>query len=229
MSQVEFYSELRGASSHARLTRYFTHTSGMDDLEAFSLYLWNISLCESLYPVLQGVEVTLRNSIHQAAAATFGDEFWFQSRLFAREQETILKVASSLGSTAKQVHSGRYISECSLGFWVGLFRGEYEQVLWTSLLPKVFPHAPRGIRSRSRLYQRLDRIRRLRNRVFHHEPIWHLPDLPQQHRLILDTIGWISPAMLAMTRLLDRFDSVYTRGAQHYATELESIARNWNT
>ena len=75
----------------------------------------------------------------------------------------------------------------------------------------------------------MDRIRRLRNRVFHHEPIWHLPDLPKQHELILETIGWISPAMLAATRLLDRFDSVYTRGAQPYAAELETIAQNWNT
>ena len=78
------------------------------------------------------------------------------------------------------------------------------------------------------LHRRLDRIRRLRNRVFHHEPIWHLPDLAEQHRLVLETIGWISPAMREMTLLLDRFDSVYTMGAQHYATELDSITKNWN-
>ena len=62
---------------------------------------------------------------------------------------------------------------------------------------------------------------------FHHEPVWHLPDLEQQHQQILETIGWISPAMLAMTRLLDRFPSVYTRGAQPYATDLENLAQNW--
>ena len=227
MSQVEFYEELRQATSPSRLVRYFTLRPGIDDLEAFSLYLWDMALCESLYPVLQGIEVTLRNSIHQAASATFGDEFWFRNRLLTREQGTILQLDSSFGTPSNRVGSGKYISECSLGFWVGLFRGEYEQVLWTRLLPAVFPHAPRRFRSRSELYARLDRIRRLRNRVFHHEPIWHLPDLEQQHQQILETIGWISPAMLAMTRLLDRFPSVYTRGAQPYATELENIAQDW--
>lgn len=71
-------------------------------------------------------------------------------------------------------------------------------------------------------------IRRLRNRVFHHEPVWHLRDLEEQHQRILETIGWISPAMPEMTRLIDRFDSVYTRGADHYATELDSVAQSWN-
>ena len=49
-----------------------------------------------------------------------------------------------------------------------------------------------------------------------------------EHRLILETIGWLSPAMLAATKLLDRFDSVYTRGSQPYAAELKTIAQNWN-
>lgn len=145
-----------------------------------------------------------------------------------RERETIQNLVAAFAPTINQPDPVHYISECSFGFWVGLFRGDYEQALWNRLLPAVFPHAPRRLRSRSGLYERLDRIRRLRNRVFHHEPIWHLQDLEQQHELILETIGWISPAMLELTRLLDRFDSVYTMGAQHYAIELDSIAQNWS-
>ena len=91
----------------------------------------------------------------------------------------------------------------------------------------TFPHAPRHIRKRKGIRARLDHIRVLRNRVFHHEPIWHLPDLEERHRQILETIGWISPAMMTMTRMLDRFDSVYTRGSENYANELESIAQDW--
>ena len=74
----------------------------------------------------------------------------------------------------------------------------------------------------------MDGIRRLRNRVSHHEPIWHLPNLAEQHAEILETIGWISPAMLAVTRMLDRFDSVYTMEPQRYIEELYSIALNWS-
>ena len=77
------------------------------------------------------------------------------------------------------------------------------------------------------MFQRLSKIQELRNRVFHHEPVWHLPELERRHQEILETIGWISPAMLATTRLLDRFDSVYTSGAQSYQKELDSLAQNW--
>ena len=66
------------------------------------------------------------------------------------------------------------------------------------------------------------------NRVLHHEPVRRPNGLPEQHHQILETIGWISPALLAVTRLLDQFSSVYTRGAQHYALELESVAQNWS-
>ena len=228
MSQDEFFTELQRATSRRRLLHYFAPSPGTDYIQAFGAYMWNITLCESFYPALQGVEVTLRNRVHQAAAAEFGDDFWFRTRLIGRERETIHNLDIVFAQTANHVDPGNYISECSFGFWVGLFRGDYEQVLWTRLLPAVFPHAPRRLRQRSGIHARLDRIRRLRNRVFHHEPIWRLPDLLEQHQQILETIGWLSPAMLAATRLLDRFDSVYTRGARHYAAELDSIAQNWS-
>ena len=55
----------------------------------------------------------------------------------------------------------------------------------------------------------------------------NLSNLTDLHSIIMETVRWVSPAMLAMTRLLDRFSSVYTRGAQPYATELENIAQDW--
>ena len=227
MNQADYFNELRRATSNSRLQRYFAHSPETDSLQAFGNYLWNIALCESLYPGLQGVEISLRNSIHEAASTEFGDGFWFRNRLMGREQAAIANLDTLFSSSVNHMDPGLYISECSFGFWVGLFKGDYEQVLWTRLLPSVFPHAPRRFRSRSGLHARLNQIRRLRNRVFHHEPVWHLADLEEQHRVILETIGWMSPAMLEMTRLLDRFPSVYTRGSQPYVTELDSVAQNW--
>ncbi len=227
MSQAEFFSRLTLSISKDRFAPYYS-ASGQGDSEAYGIYAWNLALCESLYPALNCLEISLRNSIHQAVSTAFEDEFWFRSRLTGRERETIQNLDTAFASTIDQTKPGRYISECSFGFWVGLFRGDYEQTLWTRLLPVVFPQASRRFRNRSLLYARLNRIRVLRNRIFHHEPIWHIRDLPEQHQLILETIGWISPAMLAMTRLLDRFDSVYTRGAQYYAIELDRIAQDWS-
>ena len=228
MCQAKYFQEFRQAVSDNRLQPYLDNTPNGDEDQAFAAYLWNMALCESLYPSFHGIEVALRNSIHQAAHAEFGDEFWFRNRLVGHEKEKIDGLEKEFRRAGRPISSGQYISECTFGFWVSLFIGKYEQRLWRRLLQPVFPHSPRRLRQRSGIHARLDRIRRLRNRVFHHEPIWHLPDLEQRHDEILETIGWLSPAMLAATRLLDRFDSVYTRGARHYAAELDSIAQNWS-
>ena len=197
-------------------------------MEAYGNYAWNIVLCESLYPSLNGVEIALRNSIHAAATAKFGTDFWFSGKLDPPEDYRLTETLRKINQSGKKCPTtSDLVGDLNLGFWVALLKGRYEPLLWPSLLPPVFPYATKKQMAREQLYLRLDRIRRLRNRVFHHEPIWHLDDLSEQHQLILEIIGWISPAMLELTRLLDRFSSVYTRGAQPYATELESIAQNW--
>lgn len=227
MTQELFFNDLSVAISNDRIEPY-NRSRTRSSATAYATYAWNIALCESLYPALNCLEVALRNSVHKAATDQFGTEYWFNSRLRKDELDRLNISRSRInfsGSTSPS--AGELVSCLSLGFWVSLFKGHYERVLWPLLLPAVFPYAPRKQRSRREISKRVDSIRRLRNRVFHHEPIWHLQDLHQQHQQILETIGWISPATLAVTQLLDRFPSVYTRGSQPYATELESIAQNW--
>ncbi len=46
----------------------------------FSHYAWNMALSESLYPTFQTLEITLRNSIHNAAHQYFKREGWYRDR-----------------------------------------------------------------------------------------------------------------------------------------------------
>jgi len=55
-------------------------------------------------------------------------------------------------------------------------------------------------------------VRHLRNRVSHHEPIWHNPRLPLQHGEVLETIRWISPELADVVGLIDRFPAIYAGG-----------------
>ena len=66
--QVDTTQKLRIVLSDERLAAYETMTPGDGDLDTFCHYAWNLSLSESLYPILQCVEVALRNTIHEAAA-----------------------------------------------------------------------------------------------------------------------------------------------------------------
>ena len=190
---------------------------------ALSTYLWNLALCESLYPSLHGIEVSLRNSIHDTASSKFGNELWFTSLLVGREKETIEKIGNDFSRRNIEATPGKYISECNFGFWVGLFKSEYEHKLWREMTGDVFPYASRRSRTRSTIRNRLDGIRRLRNRVFHFEPVWRLPDLRQQHFDILETIGWINPTFREMTELVDRFPRVFDDGPVAFQARLETL------
>ncbi len=227
MTQASFFSSIEMAASSRRFDPYRSPAS-QSDAEALGLYAWNIALCESLYPALNCLEISIRNSVHRAASRKFGVADWFRRCLSDNELKTLEGVEKRLMDNSKNTDADNIVANLSLGFWLALFRPRYEQALWPRLLKAVFPHCPRTSRTRKNICERLDKVHRLRNRVFHHEPIWRVPDLPERHRLILETIGWISPAMLAMTRLLDRFDSVYTGGAQCYAAELDSVEQNWS-
>ena len=229
MRQPELFYELQRALSNSRLEPYLAQNPRRNMEESLGIYLWNLALCESLYPSLHGIEVALRNSIHDAASEKFNDEFWFKSQLVGYERDTIERMGDSFSSRNIEATSGKYISECNFGFWVSLFNSKYEQILWRSLLREVFPHAPRWSRTRSTVRDRLDGIRRLRNRVFHFEPIWGLPDLQRQHGDILETIGWINPAFQEMMRLVDRFPQVFDDGAIVYQAKVNVLSQRLQT
>ena len=53
MCQSKYFSEFQRAISTERLKPYLNYSPNGDQAQAFALYLWNISLCESLYPSLE--------------------------------------------------------------------------------------------------------------------------------------------------------------------------------
>lgn len=210
----EHLSSLRLAVSQERLEPYKCQKDA-DDLEAFGRYVWNMQISEALYPALQGLEITLRNSIHNAATDAFGGEYWMdgkRSPLKAHEQESVSKAKKRLQGNGKEITPGRLVAELNFGFWTSLLYSRYEQVLWQKLTKSAFPHVPRRMRNRKALNKRFNSIRLLRNRIFHYEPIWHWKDLTKQHTELLDTIGWISPAVRCTVTIMDRFPEVYDQG-----------------
>src|SRR5205807_3002955 len=88
----------------------------------------------------------------------------------------------------KAATSGRVVAELTLGFWVQLTAKKYEKALWVKCLYRAFPIKL----NRKALFQRMDSIKRLRNRIAHHEPIFSR-NLKQDYVEIIDAIKWICP------------------------------------
>ena len=115
------------------------------------------------------------------------------------------------------------IAELNFGFRTSLLDRRYEQVLWPQLIKAAFPYMPKRIRTRRVLSRRFHKVRQLRNRIFHHEPIWYWQDLPQQHEQILEAISWIEPAVKDLVMTIDRFSPIYQHGLQDIEQQLEKF------
>lgn len=207
------FSPFSRCVSAGRIERY--RRPGDDDLETLTRYAWNICLCEALYPVLQILEVGFRNSIHDAATDSFGTARWYKTPglLHPSAENMITEAESELTSQGKPLEPGRVVAELNFGFWTNLLNRRYEQNLWPRLIRTTFPYLPARIRTRHTVYTRFDKIRWLRNRIFHHESILHV-DLQKMHTEILDAMGWVNPAMKKMAQVVDRFSEIHTN--DHY-------------
>jgi len=221
-SQGDLFAALSHAYSPERLGAY--RLPGDDDTAVLSRYLWNTLLGEALYPTLQSLEVALRNSLHAAVARAYTRADWYDivpPIMQPRQQNMITEVKAELIAAGKAITPGRVVAELPFGFWTSLFnvyyetKGQRDLRLWPRLLAAVFPHMPRRARTRRAVSRSLNNVRHLRNRVFHHEPIWNSARLQQQHEEILDIIHWASPDLHTVMRLIDRFPIVYTAGIDH--------------
>ena len=91
-----------------------------------------------------------------------------KSRFWGESLEGLQKAKSKLIFYRRPLTPGRVISELSFGFWTALCSRPYSQSLWIPYLHRAFPTRDwdTGL-----LFARLEAIRKLRNRVAHHEPI----------------------------------------------------------
>lgn len=223
-----FYSKIQGGLSSERLEAYAVRSSGANPEPVVTLarYLLNMALCESLYSPLQLCEIALRNAIHHHLSSLMSREDWYDDSRFQltpwAATETA-KAKTQITKSKKAVTAGRVVAELNFGFWTCLFEDHYEKQ--TPFLPSafkaVFPHMPKSLHKRKERKADLEKIRILRNRVFHHERIVHWKDLDDQHELILDVISWISPELREMADALDRFQSLRKSGLNPWLAKLQ--------
>jgi hypothetical protein len=223
MSRV-FLASLRISLSDQRLDAYRQSTTDAD-IDLLERYLWNIAICEALYPTLQNLEIALRNNINHSIIISFHDPDWLTNPkiLDIQKQKLILGIIKNAKEAGKTVNAGQLIAELSFGFWTSLFDKKYDTVLWqrNNLIRSVFPNMPNHIRNRPTLSKRFTDIRRLRNLVFHHEPIWNKDKLGQQYKDLIEALGWLNSDLRDVNQMIcDRFPLVYEQGSKPYRQKL---------
>ena len=113
--QAELFASLLKALFDSRLASYRHDDHGGSQLTPYSRYLWNSALSESLYCVLQGLEVTLRDSIHDSITRYLGEEDWFHTILKEPGEKLYEEVKERLESQNKPLDIGQVVAGFSFG------------------------------------------------------------------------------------------------------------------
>jgi hypothetical protein len=186
---------------------------------ALKLYEWNTALSESFYGLLQGLEIALRNAMHSAMCEAYGRADWYDvCPLSVGHKEMIRKAQERIIADKKHLIPGKVVSELTFGFWVVLTSPPYAQSLWDKFLHKAFVKKL----GRKAIHKRLDKIRKLRNRIAHHESILER-NLKDDFSLIVQTVHWICPIT---AEWLKANNSFHFRYAQKPAAILMPIVKS---
>jgi hypothetical protein len=193
---------LETSISSERMATYVSEAAGDREL-ALRLYTWNTAISAAFYGPLQGLEVAVRNAMHQQLAAKYGAD-WYNNHacgLDAGALRRLEQAVASLKSGGYPLDPPHVVAELPFGFWVSLLgpggkppspefrKRNYEMTLWRPALFKAFPHCRL---SRRETHKPLNSLRTLRNRIAHHEPVFYR-NLAQEYQSILTVADWICP------------------------------------
>ena len=174
-----------------RLATYVRACHG-DNSQALRLYSWNVEIASAFWGSFNVLEVTLRNAIHAELSNLAGRDDWWNTPIGLHQfEQRRIHDATSAAHRARgtAILPGHVVAELSLGFWIGLLANKYHQRLWAPTLHTAFPHLAGP---RRELHRKQESLRKLRNRIAHHEPIVSR-DLAADHDRLLDVLGAISP------------------------------------
>lgn len=188
--------------SMRRLTKYLDFSNGNRE-NAVRLYRWNTAIGSAFYGPLQTLEITLREKIDLIFTDEFGEN-WDENLdlgLDLWSSTRIQECKTRFQSRDKIFDPRGFLWDLSFGFWIKLFdsggereaplaRADYEATLWRPALRRVFLDNP--LLTRREIYGQLNSLRRLRNHIAHHEPIFHR-GLKSDYQTILRVLSWMSP------------------------------------
>ena len=175
--------------SAARMAPYLSACGG-DWERAVELYDWNAKVSSAFFESIHYLEVGLRNVMDQAISSVFGGA-WLSTASPVLTDRSRKAVAIALGHAGgTTAPHGKIVAELPFGFWWSLLADEYNRQLWQPALRHAFEAPVR----RRKLHAQLDDLRRLRNRIAHHEPI-HRRDLEADHARVIDLASRVGAAL----------------------------------
>lgn len=202
------YSDFENILSHSRMSRYL-HACGGNSRKAMTLYRKNLKLSQELFTVISCFEVTLRNAIDRHYLSQHGNNWLrnaadrggiFDNVRCRTSRDTIREELRKLNH--HYTHP-KLVASLGFGFWRYLYSTNQYRAGGQTLLA-VFSSRPNSTPSlqynASYIFNELQKINNLRNRIAHHEPICFqagqavidTTNVRQHYNLILQLFQWMS-------------------------------------
>lgn len=223
------YSAFENVMSPKRMRRYLNACNG-DKRKAQTLYRLNLRLSQEMFTVISCYEVALRNAIDKIMTASLGNDWLrdaiqpggiFDNPLFSGTTRIMHKAYNELVSNGKYSCS-KMLSAMEFGIWKYMFSAPQYRATGRRLL-QVFPNKPKSSAvmqyNNQYIYNELDAVNRLRNRIAHHEPICFLHNretistayLQNCYRRILTLFSWMDIDTKSLLYGLDHVQNLSQR------------------
>lgn len=179
------YSDFEYVLSPERIRRYLQACHG-DSRKAMTLYRYNLQLSQEMFTVISCFEVALRNAIDRNLTATLGGD-WLRDSIMPNGLFThplLSKTANIITHSYNKLQSqnlytpSKLLSDMEFGIWKYMFSPLQYRLTGRTLL-QIFPNKQRSSRTlqinQAYIFNELDKVNNLRNRIAHHEPICFVP------------------------------------------------------
>ena len=175
------YTDFERILSAERMARYLKSCGG-DSRKAMTLYRYNLQLSQEMFTVISCFEVALRNAIDTNLTSHLGNDWLrdavteggiFTDPMLSKTANIITHSYNKLQSQHQYTHS-KLLSDMDFGIWKYMFSPLQYRLTGRTLL-QIFPNKPRSTKSlqinQAYIFNELDKVNTLRNRIAHHEPV----------------------------------------------------------
>jgi hypothetical protein len=193
--------------------------------KAMTLYRYNLYLSQELFTIISCFEIALRNAINNHYFSLLGND-WLQNVALPGgifDNFACHKTANIINTAVSRLgvnyNHSKLISEMDFGFWRYLFAQPQYNAAGRTLL-NIFPAKPRSTPifqyNQRFLFNELEKINNLRNRLAHHEPVCFQLGHPikstiyarQHYELILQLFQWMQIDESALLYGLDHINVI---------------------
>ncbi|MDD6001528.1 MAG: Abi family protein [Bacteroidales bacterium] len=223
------YKDFEKIMSQKRMNRYLIACNG-DTRKAMTLYRYNLQLSQEAFTIISCFEVALRNAIDSHLTPILGVE-WLKNSVTSSgifTNPTLHKTFDIINHAYNKLHNAneyshsKLLAEMEFGIWKYMFSPLQYRLVENSLL-RIFPNktrsSPQTQYNRSYVFNELDKINTLRNRIAHHEPVCFYLQQPvidtsyilNEYQKIQTLFMWMDIDSRALLYGLDHIQQVCSR------------------